>query len=198
MTKKTAVLGVMVVLALAGQCLAAGTMDFTMVLDEDAKTFEIRVDDTVDDSLGLAGVVLEISDAATMTNVLPLDQFNTFAIGGFQQARVETAAQIAGGQDITAPSSVFTGVGIAAGGTPSGNNPINIPWDYVEAVGGTLIATGTYTGETLPSFDSAAANYLVTTSNADPATTTTTVIPEPATMIALAIGGMAMIRRRRA
>ena len=192
----------LVMLALTGVAAAVPTVDYTLTYDG-AGNYDITAVASAGDNAGIAYVGLEVLGVDTLDNHCTFGLNGSYVNMGF--VALHDSVPIAGGyslqagQDIMTPASVLYGIGQTAGaipGWPGVGASEQVVWGQPYLVG-----SGTYTVGNEASIGS---GTLMSNVFADDSGTavigsdvTFTVVPEPATFVLLAMGGLALIRRKR-
>jgi hypothetical protein len=202
--KKT-MIAILALALLAGTAQAA-VVTVTMTYDP-AGTFKIEASDSLGDNAGIASFGITVTGFDTIANVSPILYLKKTTVPkyknvGFSLLRSEGTSPLSGSQDTIyqALADMEFGIGQVAGDLyDKVVAPYTIMDDelatYAQPV---LLATGTYTG-TL-GFGTVAVNVFVDDAHKTTmaASIVKEIIPEPATLALLALGGVVMaIRRRR-
>ncbi|NQU75795.1 MAG: PEP-CTERM sorting domain-containing protein [Planctomycetes bacterium] len=191
---------------------AAPAVTYTLVIDPGPGTFQITADVSQGDNAGLATYGMDVVGFSTMSNLGPM--VDGFADGflpctkGFNLFRsADNVSPLGAGQDTITPGAVLVyGFGQAAGDiSPPGGWAVGPPHTEVQSVyDATLVlASGTFPVGVNPSWGQSAAAVVFAQEGLQDtmgvtAELVTVIIPEPATMSMLALGGLAaLIRRRR-
>jgi hypothetical protein len=184
----------------------AALVTYTATVDDVAGTFEIVASASLDND-GLSGWAMNIFGITAATNVSPLAQVAApaFAPKGFGFGRTAALAgdgNIGGAQDPTViagnPGQALLGVGqvggdldtLAGGLFPAPDGIYGAP---------VLLVTGTLEPGTASAFriDGASASVFgAQTTTQVAAEVEVIIVPEPASLALLGLGGLAMIRRR--
>ncbi len=198
-------LAILAVIGLVASVSGAAEITFTLINNTNG-TFELYVEA---DQGGLSGYSIDLVDTTDIDNlsVTGVNAAAGYADCGFNLGRSVDggASPLTGAQNNTQPNTLVYNFGTAPGGftavaTPSDlRGTVNNPFTYAPGLG-TLLASGTFSGDGADFgpevngnvFESVGSQY------SDVADVTTVVVPEPATMSLLGLGGVfAAIRRRR-
>lgn len=158
------------------------------------------VADITDDCGGLSFFSIELSNITSAVNMAPADMFGTIAIAGFTVGGTDLSApgELFAGQNSTSPTSLIYGVGTGGSYTPIGMSQKNIPWDEPWVLLGTLTAETGLTPWDFMSEETCSANVFVASGDATAVAATVEIVPEPATMSLLVLGGVgALLRKKR-
>ena len=198
---------------------AAQTVDVTLLVDPGTKTYEVLASASLGDNFGIASYGVGLSNVDTIVNEGPaayLDVGGTLiALGGFTLNR--SGAGVNPANPLAASQDTINGTGLVRGmGQVGGDMQAHVPAadTFVQQVYSAplLLGSGTYLGPDLPDFLPGAgpagldigfnlftADSGTDTDAAQTINTTREIVPEPATIALVTIGGMSLLglRRRR-
>ena len=163
-------------------------------------TFDLYASASLGDNAGIAFFNVDLVNILTATQQSPkgLDD-SLFIVRGFDLGGGDLSGDGAmwAGQSTAsddAPDNLIYGIGQTAGTFGTLGSPRGIPWDAP-----VLIASGTYSmNPASPWFgDEVVGNVFTAEGEVDAAAADVILIPEPVTLSILALGGLALLRRRR-
>jgi hypothetical protein len=175
----------------------ASVVTLDLQVDQGAGTWELYGSASLDNNGGIAGFNIDLVDIASATVMAPKGyDMDSHENRGFtiRSADLTGDGAVFAGQNTTVEASLIYGIGQYAGTFNfDPGSQTSVPWDAP-----VLLASGTCAGGSSPWFgDSTNVNVFTDSGITTHAAGEIILTPEPAVLSLLALGAVAMLRRRR-